>query len=142
MMVAIGAVWIDPGCTNLLGCIVFPCKVQTHPISFDMAAISSTKGDLLARTRIMFVCLGNICRSPTAEYVCRAQAKARSVLVELSSSGTGNWHSGDSAHPPMVTAAAKKGYDLSPHSAQQVTAEHLKQNDFIVCMDNSNLANV
>ena len=90
----------------------------------------------------MFVCLGNICRSPTAEYVTRKLASDREMDIEVASSGTGNWHEGEGAHPPMVAAAKRKKYDLAPHVAQQVTAEHLKSYDYVLCMDSSNLSNL
>ncbi|RME14093.1 MAG: low molecular weight phosphotyrosine protein phosphatase, partial [Alphaproteobacteria bacterium] len=60
-------------------------------------------------TRILFVCLGNICRSPTAEGVVRQLAGARPVLVD--SCGTSDWHLGEPPCPQMVRAAAARGYD-------------------------------
>ena len=90
--------------------------------------------------KIMFLCLGNICRSPTAEYVFRKRAEAAGLKVEVASSGTASYHVGDGAYGEMVLAARAKGYDMSPHSAQQISAEHFEQYDLVIAMDSSNLS--
>jgi protein-tyrosine phosphatase len=86
-------------------------------------------------TRILFVCLGNICRSPAAEGVTRAMAAARGIDVALDSAGTGDWHVGKPPHPPMVAAARARGWDLSALRARQVTAEDFARFDLILGMD-------
>lgn len=91
-------------------------------------------------TRILFVCLGNICRSPTAHGVFEALAAEAGVPVYVESAGTGGWHVGD---PPDARAAAEakaRGYDLSHLRAQQVTASDFARFDLIVAMDHSNVA--
>ncbi|KAA0150083.1 hypothetical protein FNF29_05523 [Cafeteria roenbergensis] len=90
--------------------------------------------------RVMFLCLGNICRSPTAEYVFRKRAEAAGLKVKVASSGTASYHVGDSAYGAMVAAARAKGYDMSPHAAQQIAAEHFEEFDLIIAMDSSNLS--
>lgn len=87
---------------------------------------------------IMFLCLGNICRSPTAEFVFRKRAAAAGVPVTVESSGTASYHVGDGAYPAMVRAAAAKGYDLSSHTAQQISKAHIADFDLIIAMDTSN----
>ena len=58
-------------------------------------------------THILFVCLGNICRSPAAEVVLRAEASEAGLDLEIDSAGMGEWHSGEPRHPPMVRASAR-----------------------------------
>lgn len=88
---------------------------------------------------ILFVCLGNICRSPTAEAVIRAKAQAAGLTLEVDSAGTGNWHVGEPPYPPMIAAAARRGYDLSPLRARQVEAADFTRFDTVLVMDHANL---
>ncbi|MEN8658266.1 low molecular weight protein-tyrosine-phosphatase [Marivita sp.] len=88
--------------------------------------------------RILFVCLGNICRSPTAEAVTRDKAAARGLTLALDSAGTGNWHIGKPPYGPMQEAARIKGYDLSMLRARQVVQADFTQFDLIVVMDKDN----
>lgn len=90
--------------------------------------------------RILFVCLGNICRSPTAEAVCRARAGAAGVVVLADSAGTGSWHVGEAPHPPMIAAAAGRGYDLKPLRARQLDAGDFSRFDHVLVMDCQNLS--
>ncbi|SMX29401.1 Low molecular weight protein-tyrosine-phosphatase YfkJ [Pelagimonas phthalicica] len=91
---------------------------------------------------ILFVCLGNICRSPSAEAVTRAKALARDLPLELDSAGTGAWHVGEPPYGAMQVCAAKRGYDLAPLRARQVTAQDFERFDLIVAMDADNLRNL
>lgn len=91
---------------------------------------------------ILFVCLGNICRSPLAEGVFRDLAAHEGVAVEVDSAGTGDWHLG---HPPDKRAqavAAKNGVDICGLRARLVTPDDFRRFDYIVAMDASNLANL
>lgn len=90
--------------------------------------------------RILFVCLGNICRSPTAEAVLRARAKAAGLPVEVDSCGTGGWHSGEAPHPPAVSAALRRGYDMAALRARQITQADFTRFDHVLVMDHRNLA--
>jgi protein-tyrosine phosphatase len=91
--------------------------------------------------RIVFVCLGNICRSPTAEGVMRhALERAGLGHVTLDSAGTGHWHVGEPPDPRTTRAAAKRGYDLSELRARQFTAQDFADFDLVVAMDRQNLA--
>ena len=87
-------------------------------------------------TRILCVCLGNICRSPTAEVVLRAHLPDAAI----DSAGTGDWHLGKPPHGPAIAAAAARGYDLTPLRARQVVREDFDRFDLILAMDRKNLA--
>ncbi|MBB36626.1 MAG: phosphotyrosine protein phosphatase [Hirschia sp.] len=92
---------------------------------------------------ILFVCLGNICRSPTAEGVFRKLSReARLDHLQIDSAGTGDWHSGKPPYGPMQTAAKKRGYDLSRLRARQFGKVDFSRFDLIIAMDQSNLANI
>ena len=88
--------------------------------------------------KILFVCLGNICRSPSAEGVFRDVAPE----VEVDSAGTGAWHVGEPPYGPMQKAARARGYDLSDLRARQFTSEDFETFDLIIGMDESNLTNI
>lgn len=93
--------------------------------------------------RILFVCLGNICRSPTAEAALR-EALAEAGLadhVEVDSAGTGDWHVGEPPDRRMTAAAADAGLTLGGR-ARLVTAADFDTADLILVMDRSNLADV
>ena len=88
--------------------------------------------------RILFVCLGNICRSPTAEAVTRAKAAERRLSLTVDSAGTGDWHIGKPPYGPMQDAARNKGYDLSDLRARQVSRSDADDFDLIIAMDAAN----
>jgi protein-tyrosine phosphatase len=89
-------------------------------------------------TRICFVCLGNICRSPTAEGVLRGLATKRGVKVTIASAGTAAYHVGEAPDQRSAKAAAKKGYRLDS-VAQHFTADLFARFDLVVAMDKANL---
>jgi len=95
-------------------------------------------------TRVLFVCLGNICRSPLAEVIVCGQAEKKGLLNELAfaSAGTGDWHIGGRADPRSAQTANQHGLDLSQHRAQQITAENIKDWDWFVAMDADNHRNL
>lgn len=90
-------------------------------------------------TALLFVCLGNICRSPTAEGIFRARATARGLSgLTIDSAGTGDWHIG---HPPdrrAVTAARTRGIDITGLRARQVETKDFFAFDMILAMDRAN----
>lgn len=94
----------------------------------------------MTRISVLFVCMGNICRSPAAEAVFRRCAVERGVLDRLSidSCGTGGWHAGEAADSRMRSAASKRGVEISS-VARQVTQADLADFDYILCMDDDNL---
>lgn len=91
-------------------------------------------------TSILFVCLGNICRSPSAEAVTRALAGGADV--SLDSAGTAGWHAGDPPYGPMQAAGRARDYDLSPSRARQVTPADFDTFDLIVAMDDQNVTDL
>lgn len=93
--------------------------------------------------RILFVCLGNICRSPAAEGVLRTLAARAGVgdRVEIASAGTLGYHAGELPDPRMRAAAKARGYVLESR-AQAVTLAHLDRFDHVLAMDDDNLRNL
>jgi protein-tyrosine phosphatase len=94
------------------------------------------------RTGVLFVCLGNICRSPTAEVVFRTAARRAGLArrVEVDSAGTGEWHVGNPPDFRAIAHAARRGYDLKPLRARQVSAVDFDRFQWILAMDRANLA--
>ncbi len=93
---------------------------------------------------VLLVCLGNICRSPTAEAVLRARALRRGLADQLriDSCGTGDWHVGKPADGRAQAAAARRGYDMSALRARQLCAADFSEFDLILVMDDNSLAEV
>lgn len=98
---------------------------------------------------VLFVCLGNICRSPTAEAVFRARLAERlaaggslSDTLRVDSCGTAGWHTGKSPDARATAAAAARGYDLGPLRARQLQWQDFYTFEHILVMDESNLADV
>ncbi|MEX1214200.1 low molecular weight protein-tyrosine-phosphatase [Saccharospirillum sp.] len=90
---------------------------------------------------ILFVCLGNICRSPTAQAVFEAHLVTSSLAdqIKVDSAGTAAYHLGKAPDPRSRAAARSRGYDLDHLRARQVTAEDFHQFDYILAMDADNL---
>jgi protein-tyrosine phosphatase len=93
-------------------------------------------------TRILFVCLGNICRSPLAEAALRREAEALGLDTEVDSAGTGDWHVGQPPDRRAIAVAARNGADVSRLRARQVGAEDFQLFDHIVALDGHNLADL
>ncbi|RMH64343.1 MAG: low molecular weight phosphotyrosine protein phosphatase [Calditrichaeota bacterium] len=89
---------------------------------------------------VLFVCLGNICRSPSGEAVFRALVEQQGLSdhFRIDSAGIIGWHAGEGADARMKRHAARRGYDLTSIS-RQVTAEDLRDFDYIIAMDDQNL---
>ncbi|KVG63712.1 low molecular weight protein-tyrosine-phosphatase [Burkholderia pseudomultivorans] len=96
----------------------------------------------MTRVAICFVCLGNICRSPTAEGVMRHQVDAAGLAdrIDVDSAGTGDWHVGEPPDTRAQAAARLRGYDLSALRARQVGAADFERFDLLLAMDEANLA--
>jgi protein-tyrosine phosphatase len=94
--------------------------------------------------RVCLVCLGNICRSPMAETVLRAELAAAGLdgAVIVDSAGTGDWHVGDTMDPGAREALATRGHDGSAHRARQFQPSWLPRRDLILAMDARNLADL
>jgi low molecular weight protein-tyrosine phosphatase len=94
----------------------------------------------MAKHRILFVCLGNICRSPMAEGVFRRAAEEKGVLhlFDIDSAGLGHWHIGQAPDTRAQNAARKRGIDISGQSARQVKHGDFARFDLILAMDGEN----
>jgi protein-tyrosine phosphatase len=92
--------------------------------------------------RVLFVCLGNICRSPTAEGVFRRELESAGLAdrVEVDSCGIAHWHVGKAPDPRAAAAASKRGIDLGGLRARQVSSEDFERFDYLLAMDQDNLA--
>ena len=88
--------------------------------------------------KILFVCLGNICRSPAAEGVFRSLCPS----LTTDSAGTGGWHVGEPPYAPMQQAANARGVDLSNLRARQFTSADFDRFDLIIAMDAANLRDI
>ncbi|MEQ1883139.1 MAG: low molecular weight protein-tyrosine-phosphatase [Burkholderiales bacterium] len=96
------------------------------------------------RTGVVFVCMGNICRSPTAEGVFRRLAERAGMLerIMVDSAGTHSYHVGLQPDPRAQAAAAQRGYDLSALRARQFSARDVMDFDYVLAMDSENLEEV
>ncbi|MBF7731339.1 low molecular weight protein-tyrosine-phosphatase [Pseudomonas sp. N040] len=94
--------------------------------------------------RVLFVCLGNICRSPTAEGVLRHKLRAAGLeqWVRVDSAGTGDWHVGKAPDQRTRLAAQRRGYALEDLRARQVEPADFQHFDLILAMDRDNLADL
>jgi protein-tyrosine phosphatase len=94
--------------------------------------------------RVTLVCLGNICRSPTAEVVLRQELALAGLSgkVEVDSSGTGDWHLGGPMDPGARAELAAHGYDGSAHRARQFNRSWFGDYDLVIAMDRQNLADL
>lgn len=94
--------------------------------------------------KVLFVCLGNICRSPTAEGVFRHQVEQAGLSgkITIDSAGTADWHRGKSPDPRTQRAAARRGYDLSSLRGRQAVADDFHNFDLVLAMDSNNLADL
>ena len=93
---------------------------------------------------VLFVCLGNICRSPTAEAVFRERVIAAGLEahIRIDSAGTGDWHIGRAPDPRTREAAARRGYQMDTLRARQVSPQDFYEFDVVLPMDNTNLADL
>jgi len=90
--------------------------------------------------RVLFVCLGNICRSPLAEVVVQGVADERGLsdMFHFESAGTGSWHIGNGADTRSAATAKQHGLSLANHRAQQITPRNIHDWDVFVAMDQAN----
>ncbi len=91
------------------------------------------------RRSVLFVCLGNICRSPLAEAALRAAALEAGLDVEVCSAGTGGWHVGEPPDPRARSVARRHGVDIDGYRARQVVAADFHHFDHVVALDSQNL---
>jgi len=91
---------------------------------------------------VLFVCLGNICRSPLAEAAFREEARRLKLDVLVDSAGTGDWHVGSPPDPRAQAVARKNGVDISVLRGRQVKPADFRRFTHIVALDEDNLANL
>ncbi|MEN3975160.1 low molecular weight protein-tyrosine-phosphatase [Emcibacter sp. SYSU 3D8] len=98
----------------------------------------------MSPTSVLFVCLGNICRSPMAEGMFRDMVVKAGLkeVIAIDSAGTGDWHIGEQPDRRAITTAAKRGIDITGLRARQVHEKDFVEFDHILVMDRSNLAAV
>ncbi|WP_049721921.1 low molecular weight protein-tyrosine-phosphatase [Gilvimarinus polysaccharolyticus] len=94
--------------------------------------------------KVLFVCLGNICRSPTAEGIFKARLKEQGLqhAVLTDSAGTAGWHVDKAPDARAIAAAAERGIDISGLRARQVTGNDFSEFDYILAMDEANLVDL
>ena len=88
---------------------------------------------------LLFVCMGNICRSPTVEAVARVEFAKAGLDIEVASAGTESYHIGDRADPRSIAMAEAHGYPMSSHRARQVGTADFSHFDHLLVMDHTNL---
>lgn len=91
---------------------------------------------------ILFVCLGNICRSPLAEAALRHEAATHGADLIVDSAGTGDWNVGDPPDPRALAEARRHGIDMSEYRARQVERDDFHRYDHIIAFDEQNLADL
>lgn len=96
----------------------------------------------MSRPAILFVCLGNICRSPLAEAALRAEAEKASLDILVDSAGTGDWHIGSPPDPRAQRQALVQGIDISGYRGRQVSADDFRRFTHIFALDPDNLRNL
>jgi len=99
---------------------------------------------MTARIRVVFVCLGNICRSPLAEGAFRhhVERAGLSHAFEIDSAGTAGYHAGEPPDPRSVQEAHRQGVDISRQRSRKLVASDLDQFDYVLAMDRSNQRNI
>jgi protein-tyrosine phosphatase len=91
---------------------------------------------------VLFVCLGNICRSPLAEAAFRQEAERRGLEVEIDSAGTGSWHVGDPPDRRAQAVALRHGVDIAGYRGRQVKPEDFRRFTQVMALDRDNLADL
>ncbi|MBX7495899.1 low molecular weight phosphotyrosine protein phosphatase [Qipengyuania sp. 6B39] len=96
----------------------------------------------MTTARVLFVCLGNICRSPLAEAAFRRAAEEAGIEVHVDSAGTADYHVGQPPDPRSVAEARRQGIAIDHYRGRQLVEEDFRRFDFILGMDRSNMANI
>ena len=100
------------------------------------------KGPVVTRPAVLFVCLGNICRSPLAEAAFRQEAEQRGLDAEVDSAGTGGWHVGDPPDRRAQAVARRHGVEIGGYRGRQVKPEDFRRFTHVVALDRDNLADL
>ena len=96
----------------------------------------------MSKIKVLFVCLGNICRSPLAEAAFRHSAREAGLDVEVESAGTADYHIGEAPDPRSIAEAGKHGIDISSYRGRQLQTGDFHEFDFILGMDASNMGTI
>jgi len=96
----------------------------------------------MAAVSVLFVCLGNICRSPLAEAAFRREADRIGLEVIVDSAGTGDWHVGSPPDRRAQAVARRHGIDIGSYRARQVTSADFSRFAYVIALDEENLANL
>lgn len=96
----------------------------------------------MSKPAVLFVCLGNICRSPLAEAAFRAEAARIGLDADIDSAGTGGWHAGEPPDHRAITTAKRHGIDISSYRARKVTAGDFRRFTHIVALDFDNYSDL
>ncbi len=91
---------------------------------------------------VIFVCLGNICRSPLAEGVAKEYSKKNNLDIKIASAGTGSWHIGEPPCDNSIEVAKINGIDISNQRAQQIDKALIAEFDLIIALDDKNIADL
>ena len=111
------------------------------PRAGPIYCMARTKGSFVsAKPSVLFVCLGNICRSPLAEAAFRAEAQRLGLDVEIDSAGIGDWHEGEPPDPRARATAKRHGIDIDSYRARQVRQDDFTRFDLILGLDRENLS--
>ena len=102
----------------------------------------SRRSDPIRTPGILFVCLGNICRSPLAEGAMRAAAERLGIEIEVDSAGTGDWHVGEPPDPRAIATGERHGVDVGGLRARQIRPGDFMAFDNVIALDRANLANL
>ena len=97
---------------------------------------------MAGKPAVLFVCLGNICRSPLAEAAFRAEAGRIGLDVEVDSAGIGGWHVGEPPDPRARAVAKRHGTDISGYRGRKVSQHDFRRFSHIVALDRENLADL
>ena len=92
--------------------------------------------------KILFICLGNICRSPMAEYIFRDMATQRGIAVQTASAGTSGWHDGEGMHCGTADVLDGLGIASQDFVSRKLKASDVRDYDYLIVMDDSNLRDV
>jgi len=91
---------------------------------------------------VIFVCLGNICRSPIAEGYARKLLEENEIDIVVDSAGTGDWHVGEAPCENSIVVARNNGVDISQQKSRQITKKDLTEFDLVIALDDSNFSDL